>query len=60
MLLSSSDARSYAYDEFKLKREITNIFNTAREMLNAAEHILQVQRTRSLLPALAPHLSLCV
>ena len=34
--------RSYAYEEFKLKREITNIFNTAREMLDAAEHILQV------------------
>lgn len=34
--------RSYAYDEFKLKREVTNIFNTAKEMLDAAEHILTV------------------
>ena len=39
--------RSYAYEEFKLKREITNIFNTAREMLDAAEHILQVPLSSS-------------
>ena len=39
--------RSYAYEEFKLKREITNIFNTAREMLDAADHILQVPLSSS-------------
>jgi len=42
--LGGGECRNYAYDEFKLRREITNIFNTAREMLIAAEHILQACR----------------
>jgi len=41
---TGAEFRNYAYDEFKLRREITNIFNTAREMLIAAEHILQACR----------------